>query len=162
MAEHFFNLHNESGGIHRSLADGVTTQIFPGEQAMLSVVRIEAESESARHSHPEEQWGVLLEGNGVRIQNDIERPGTAGDFWQTPVISAIHMLIHAVMAGSVVMLVIVPESSEWMANIFLWGIGLNIVIMMKETFMFHDTPDNKKTTVKYIISENIRAKTQLQ
>jgi len=69
----------------------------------------------------------------------------ARDFWQTPVISAIHMLIHAVMAGSVVMMVIVPESSEWMANIFLWGIGFNIVIMAKETFMLHDTPDNKKT-----------------
>ena len=30
MAEHFFNLHNESGGIHRSLADGVTTRDLPG------------------------------------------------------------------------------------------------------------------------------------
>ena len=54
MTAHFFNLYNESDGIHRSLADGVATRIFPGQHAMLAVVRIEAESESARHSHPEE------------------------------------------------------------------------------------------------------------
>jgi hypothetical protein len=60
------------------------------------------------------------------------------------VISAIHMLIHAVMAGSVVMMVIYPESSEWTVNILLWGIVLNIVIMTKEIFIHHDTPDAKK------------------
>ncbi|SVE51828.1 uncharacterized protein METZ01_LOCUS504682, partial [marine metagenome] len=84
MTKLFFNLHDENEGIHRSLADGVSTRIFPGEQAMLSVVKIEADSESARHSHPEEQWGVLLEGSGVRVQDDIEHPVSAGDFWQTP------------------------------------------------------------------------------
>ena len=81
MTAHFFNLHNEDGGIRRSLADGVTTRISPRKHAMLSVVRIEAESESARHFHPEEQWGVLLEGTGMRIQHDIEHPVSAGDFW---------------------------------------------------------------------------------
>ena len=44
MTAHFFNLYNEDDGIHRSLADGVATRIFPGQDAMLSVVRIEAES----------------------------------------------------------------------------------------------------------------------
>jgi len=51
MTAHFFNLHNEDDGIRRLLADGVTTRISPGEHAMLSVVCIEAEPESARHSH---------------------------------------------------------------------------------------------------------------
>ena len=54
MTAHFFNLYNEDDGIHRSLADGMATRNFPGQHAMLSAVRIEAESESARHSHPEE------------------------------------------------------------------------------------------------------------
>ena len=54
MTAHFFNLYNESDGIHRSLEDGVATRIFPGQHAMLSGVHIEAESESTRHSHPEE------------------------------------------------------------------------------------------------------------
>jgi Fe-S-cluster-containing dehydrogenase component len=68
----------------------------------------------------------------------------ARDLWQIPVISAIHMLVHAVVAGSFVMMVIYPESSEWTVNILLWGIVLNIVIMTKEIFVPHDTPDTKK------------------
>jgi hypothetical protein len=68
----------------------------------------------------------------------------ARDLWQIPVISAIHMLVHAVVAGSFVMMVISPESSEWTVNILLWGIVLNIVIMTKDIFVPHDTPDTKK------------------
>ena len=84
MTKLFFNIHNDKQGIQRSLGEGVSTRIFPGEQAMLSIVTIEAKSESARHSHPEEQWGVLLEGSGVRVQDGIEYSVSAGDFWQTP------------------------------------------------------------------------------
>ena len=51
---------------------------------MLSVVRIEPHSEGRIHSHPEEQWGVLLEGECVRIQDGEEIPMRAGDFWHTP------------------------------------------------------------------------------
>ena len=111
MAEHFFNLHNESRGIHRSLAAGVTTRIFPGEQAMLSVVCIEAESESARHSHPEEQWGVLLEGSGVRIQDDIEHSVSAGDFWQTP--GGVPHSFRAGPEGALVLDVFSPPRPEY-------------------------------------------------
>jgi archaellum biogenesis protein FlaJ (TadC family) len=60
------------------------------------------------------------------------------------VISAIHMLVHAVVAGSFVMMVIYPESSEWTVNILLWGIVANMVIMAKEILMPHDTTDTKK------------------
>jgi len=42
------------------------------------------------------------------------------------------------------MMVIYPESSEWTVNILLWGIVLNIVIMIKEIFMPHNTVDTKK------------------
>ncbi|MGB1027020.1 MAG: cupin domain-containing protein, partial [Rhodospirillaceae bacterium] len=33
---------------------------------------------------PEEQWGVLLEGSGIRIQDGQEVPVGSGDFWCTP------------------------------------------------------------------------------
>ena len=33
---------------------------------MLSLVTIEPNAQGSLHSHPEEQWGVLLEGEGVR------------------------------------------------------------------------------------------------
>ena len=111
MTEHFFNLHNEDDGIRRSLADGVATRIFPGQQAMLSVVRIEAESESGRHSHPEEQWGVLLEGSGVRIQDDIEHPVSAGDFWQTP--GGVPHSFRAGPEGALVLDVFSPPRPEY-------------------------------------------------
>ncbi len=51
---------------------------------MLSVVRIEPHSEGLVHSHAEEQWGVLLEGECVRIQGGEEVAMKAGDFWHTP------------------------------------------------------------------------------
>lgn len=81
---HFFNLHDLSQGIARDLANGVSTRIFPGTNLMVSVVRITPNRAGEVHSHPQEQWGVLLEGNGVRIQDGVEHPVNAGDFWQTP------------------------------------------------------------------------------
>jgi len=80
----FFNLNDLGQGIHRVLCEGMETRIFAGDQAMLSVVRAEPNAVVSIHSHPEEQWGVLLEGSGVRIQDGVEHPVTAGDFWRTP------------------------------------------------------------------------------
>lgn len=82
--QHFFNLHDLSQGIARDLTSGVRTRIFPGENVMISVVRITANREGEIHHHPQEQWGVMLEGSGVRIQDGVEHPVKAGDFWQTP------------------------------------------------------------------------------
>src|SRR5439155_665879 len=61
-----------------------TARIFPGVNAMLSVVTLEPRSVSPVHSHPNEQWGVCLEGEWIRIQDGVEHPVKAGDFWQTP------------------------------------------------------------------------------
>ncbi|HSR70923.1 MAG TPA: cupin domain-containing protein [Kiloniellales bacterium] len=80
----FFKLDDPSQGIPRDLAQGMTTRIFPGEHAMLSVVRVEPNASGEVHSHPQEQWGVLLHGDGVRIQDGVEVPVSAGDFWRTP------------------------------------------------------------------------------
>ncbi|MGH7279850.1 MAG: cupin domain-containing protein [Candidatus Rokuibacteriota bacterium] len=78
----FHTLHE--GGILRALAPGLTARVFPGEHAMLSVVTIEPGSVSPVHSHPNEQWGVCLEGEWIRIQDGKEHHVKAGDFWQTP------------------------------------------------------------------------------
>ena len=82
--EWVFSLHNKRQGIPRKLADGISARIFVGEHVMLSIVRIEPDSQGKIHSHPEEQWGVLLEGECVRIQGDQEIVVSAGDFWHTP------------------------------------------------------------------------------
>ena len=47
---------------------------------MLSLVQLEPGRESDVHSHPQEQWGVILEGSGVRMQDGDEYPVTVGDF----------------------------------------------------------------------------------
>ncbi len=77
--------HNvREGGIPRTLAEGVRARIFPGTHLMLSVVELEPGSESPVHSHPNEQWGVCLEGEWIRVQDGHEYPVKAGDFWETP------------------------------------------------------------------------------
>ena len=79
-----FNLGDEAQGIARTLGEGITTRIFCGEQAMLSVVRVAPNTTGRVHSHPQEQWGVLLEGECVRIQGGEEVAMKTGDFWHTP------------------------------------------------------------------------------
>jgi quercetin dioxygenase-like cupin family protein len=80
----FHNLQTPDDGLFRELAAGVTTRIFAGEQAMLSVVTIAPNASGTLHHHPEEQWGVLLEGSAMRIQGGEEIAVTKGDFWRTP------------------------------------------------------------------------------
>ena len=80
----FFNLSDPNQGLARELAEGVSTRIFAGDQAMLSIVTLGPNAAGKVHSHPEEQWGVMLEGEGVRIQDGREVPVKAGDFWRTP------------------------------------------------------------------------------
>ena len=82
--ENFFNLDDTTRGIVRELAPGLSTRIYAGEQAMLSIVDIEPGAVGNEHAHPEEQWGVLLKGSGVRTQDGEEIAVSVGDFWRTP------------------------------------------------------------------------------
>ena len=91
----FPNLDDASDGVLRELAPGLTTRIFAGEQAMLSIVSIAPNGEGTLHHHPEEQWGVLLEGSAIRVQGGEEIPVTKGDFWRTP-----GHVPHTMRAGS--------------------------------------------------------------
>ena len=82
--EEFYNLNDLTQGLKRELAPGLNTRIFVGDNLMLSVVEIDPNSTGAAHSHPEEQWGVLLEGDGIRDQNGVKISVPAGAFWRTP------------------------------------------------------------------------------
>ncbi len=79
-----FNRHDQTQGIARQLAQGLNARIFAGNQAMLSVVNIDPHSEGKLHSHSQEQWGFLLEGECYRTQDGQEVHVKAGDFWHTP------------------------------------------------------------------------------
>ena len=93
--ENFFNLDALDQGIARELAEGMTTRVFPGEQAMISVVRIEPDRAGNVHSHPQEQWGFCVRGSGIRIQGGVETAVSTGDFWRTP-----GNVPHTMRAGS--------------------------------------------------------------
>ena len=97
----FFNIGNTEGGISRELAPGITTTIYSGEHAMISVVRIAAGVRGTLHHHPEEQWGYCLSGSGVRVQGDSEVAVKSGDFWRTP-----GNVPHTMQAGDEGMVVI--------------------------------------------------------
>jgi len=88
--------------------------------------------------------GLVFAGLGAVYTAFLFNQARARDLWQTPIQSAIHMLVHAVLTGSVVMMIIAPDSSQWMANVLLWGIVANVVIMAKEILLPRDTPDTKK------------------
>ncbi len=106
-----FNLHDPSQGLARTLAKGITTRIFAGQQAMLSVVRIAPHSTGQVHSHPEEQWGVLLEGACTRVQGDEEHDMQAGDFWHTP--ANVPHGIRTGASGAVILDVFSPPREEY-------------------------------------------------
>ena len=91
----FFNLHDTSQGILRELGTGLTARIFVGEKTMLSIVTLLPNAAGAVHCHPEEQWGLLLEGTAVRIQGDSEVSVEPGDFWYTP-----SGVMHGLRAGA--------------------------------------------------------------
>ena len=51
--DEFHNIDNPDDGLFRELAAGVTTRIFSGEQAMLSVVTLAPHAQGTLHHHPE-------------------------------------------------------------------------------------------------------------
>ncbi|MBK1636231.1 cupin domain-containing protein [Rhodovulum adriaticum] len=82
--ENFFSIEDATGGTPRQLAPGITTTIYTGDHAMISIVRFEPGARGVLHHHPEEQWGYCIGGSGVRIQDGEEVPIKPGDFWRTP------------------------------------------------------------------------------
>ena len=110
-AMHFFNLYDMNQGIARTLSEGLESRIFPGENVMLSVVRIAANRSGEIHSHPQEQWGILLEGSGVRIQDGVEHAVSVGDFWQTP--GGVSHGFRAGPSGALVLDIFSPPREEY-------------------------------------------------
>ena len=80
----FYNLDDLAQGLKKTLAPGLNTRIFVGDNLMLSIASFEPDTKSEVHCHAEEQWGVLLEGAGIREQDGIGFNVKAGDFWRTP------------------------------------------------------------------------------
>ncbi|OLS19335.1 MAG: hypothetical protein HeimC2_41710 [Candidatus Heimdallarchaeota archaeon LC_2] len=76
-----FNRNSNAKAILRKLGEGIDTRIFVGKDTMLSFVRIEPNTQGSIHKHPEEQWGLLLEGKCIRSQDGMDIDMVTGDFW---------------------------------------------------------------------------------
>ncbi len=63
------------------------------------------------HSHPEEQWGIMLEGEGVRVQDGVEVAVKKGDFWRTP--GGVPHTFRAGPSGATVLDVFAPPREEY-------------------------------------------------
>jgi quercetin dioxygenase-like cupin family protein len=73
-------------------ADCFTKEIFPGVRihtthgahAMISLVEMQPHSVVEPHSHPHEQLGMLIEGEGDFTIGDETRRVAPGDMWRIP------------------------------------------------------------------------------
>jgi quercetin dioxygenase-like cupin family protein len=109
--DNFFNIDVMEQGISRNLAEGMTTRIFPGSDAMISIVRIEPNKSGKIHSHPQEQWGYCVQGSGLRTQGDEQIEVHAGDFWRTP--GTVEHGFTAGADGAVIYDVFAPPREEY-------------------------------------------------
>lgn len=75
-----FNRKKDDKAIVRHLSEGIMTRIFVGNQSMLSFVHLAPHTKGEVHQHPEEQWGILLEGKCIRNQDQKEVEMQVGDF----------------------------------------------------------------------------------
>ena len=111
MTDNFFHIDDLKQGLARELTNGVSTRIFSGDQAMVSVVRIDPNASGVLHSHPEEQWGYMIEGSATRIQDGKHIQVEKGSFWRTP-----GHVVHSVIAGPegcVILDVFAPPREEY-------------------------------------------------
>ncbi len=84
MAVQRFNLGEPTGGLERTLAHGIETQLFWGKHVMLSALACAPSAAGELHHHEEEQWVVMLEGSGVLIVGQEELDVGPGDVCHIP------------------------------------------------------------------------------
>ncbi len=68
----------------KTLFGEVTAKTFWGENMLLSVVDLPANSVVPLHSHPHEQAGIMLEGEATFTVGDETRTLKPGDMWIIP------------------------------------------------------------------------------
>lgn len=110
--ENFHHIDDTDSGIFRELGEGLTTRIFPGQQAMISVVKVAPNAKGAIHSHEQEQWGYLISGSAIRIQDGEEIEVGPGDFWCSP-----GHVEHGIIGGpdgAVILDVFAPPRPEYL------------------------------------------------
>ncbi len=109
-----FNRYKDERAIVRQLREGITAKIFVGTNSMLSFVQLDPFSEGESHQHPEEQWGILLEGKCTRTQDGQEFEMQMGDFWITP--SNVQHSLRTSEMSAVILDVFSPPRPEYCSD----------------------------------------------
>jgi quercetin dioxygenase-like cupin family protein len=71
-------------GSRHVIFPGVAIETMAGQNAMLSIVRLEPGSVVLDHSHPHEQLGILIEGHLEFTVGGVTRMLRPGDMWRIP------------------------------------------------------------------------------
>ncbi|RLS21484.1 MAG: cupin domain-containing protein [Planctomycetota bacterium] len=78
----FFPLPNELA--KHNIFPGVSITTCAASQMMMSLVKMEPNSEVKSHSHPHEQIGIVLKGRAVFKIGDEKKALAVGDFYRIP------------------------------------------------------------------------------
>lgn len=78
----------------KEIFPGVDISTLAGQHAMLSIVKFKPKAVVQPHSHPHEQFGVLLEGELTFIIGEETRTLRAGELWRIP-----GGVVHSAIAG---------------------------------------------------------------
>ena len=70
--------------VHHRIFPGVDIYTTCGQQMMLSLVEMEPHAVVEEHSHPQEQMGLMLEGEANFTIGDEQVRVTAGQMWRIP------------------------------------------------------------------------------
>ena len=112
--ENFHHIDDLEAGIFRELGEGINTRIFPGQQAMISVVRVGPNAKGSIHSHEQEQWGYLISGSATRIQDGQHIEVGPGDFWCSP--GHVEHGIIGGTEGAVILDIFAPPRPEYLKS----------------------------------------------
>ena len=76
--------HNPAEREGKELRDGIVARTFWGEEMLMAVVDLAANSTLPMHSHPHEQVGIILEGEVTFVIGGETRLLKAGDIYIIP------------------------------------------------------------------------------
>ena len=90
--KYFFN---EEDANKRQISPGISLKTIWGDKIMMSLVELEPNSEVPLHTHPNEQAGIVLEGEFIFTIGGQSKTVKTGEFYVIP-----GGIEHSVLSGS--------------------------------------------------------------
>jgi quercetin dioxygenase-like cupin family protein len=96
------------------LADGYLARAVHGEQLTMAVVEVEPGAELPEHQHPNEQFGMVIEGSVIFRIGTETKTVEPGGIWRIPADTP-HMITGG-EEGAVVIDVFAPARDDWVSR----------------------------------------------